>query len=744
MHKITPATPKQGPLAQLLAFPLSPYEQSSLHTLALPSQFSSSSSSSNVNMPESNPSGPVLSSQAISILQDLLCVRAIQSGDYVRAIKLDRQFSSVSSSLGSGMSSSNIASQATFPGRDIIDRKSIIQDLFATLPPAERTLLEDEIGKVATGVRANASSTQMPRQGASAPARRPLTAELSLSASWEDVGASAGSPASSPSVSLASSVVGAGFAGKSSPVPVSTIGKAGQSTFASPFASRVPQPAFGRQAPPTPKFTAFGSPIPSTVSAARGVITERAQTLYSTSAMGGPSTMAKPAIRVSLFDTAGSAKNAPNAFYKPPSAPGARTSLDVGNAPASSSTPKNTEQDTIAAKQNGKTQGDENDDEDASMGSGSDVEIIVEDHRDESGGDEQEEEVTTEGDEDVGNFLTHDQSSIADLTLIRHHVDEVMDDDNGAGPVIGFSVFSGSKKEVQNGGVGEQGKKGMRGSEHASHTSPPHRPRVSPSRGDESLNISTRSTTSRPRAPPGAFHPEEEEDDDDRHEEIKNDPEEEDEGNDHPLQTTPVQSPRRSTRTRRQSETPSHPSGRSQPPRGTKGTASTTGSTRRQSARSRKTSSSLDLSHSIPGSLIDEDDGEHEQDDGDHTDTHGDADTEMDEQEEEDDGVAPLPPRPSRRTRSSGLFNASTKSKPSARPTAPAKATATKGKARAWPEVKTPARRSSRLSIASSTSPDHTDVASPTKGRKSTGSRASNTGNSSGTVAKRSSVRWKR
>ena len=742
MHEITPATPKQEPLAQLLAFPLSSYEQSSLHTLALPSQYSTSSSMSSVNThAAATPSGPLLSSQAISVLQDLLCVRAIQSGDYVGAIKLDRQFSSVSPSLGSGASSSGIASQATSSGRDTIDRKSIIHDLFATLPPAERTLLEDEIGKVATGVRANTSLTSAPRQGTSA-ARRPLMAELSLSASWEDVGAGTGSPA--PSSSLSSSVVGAGFASKATPVP----NKVSQS----PFASRVarPQPASG-QAPPTPKFTAFGSPIPSTtgMSTGRGVITERGKTLFSTSVVGGPSAAMKPVTRVSLFDTAGSAKNAPNAFYTPPSAPAARASLDVGSALASASATKSAGQGTNAAKQNGKAQGGESNGEDVSMGSRSDVEIIEEDHRSEASGEEQDEEAATDEDEDdAGNFITYDKSGAADLTLHKRDVDEVMSGDDGDGPELGFSVFSGSRNPVQNGSAGGQGRRNTSGNGHALYASPPPRARLSPSReGDKSLSLSVSSnTTNRRRAPPGAFHHEEEEDDEDGHEQNENEgvEEDEDERDDRSLQTTPVNSPRRSTRTRTQAQTPSRPSARSQPQRSSKSTT-TTGGTGRPLTRAGRTSSSrLSFSQTIPGGLMDEENDEHGHDE----------DTEIDEQEEEDDAIAPLPSRSSLRTRSSGFVGASTttstKAKSSAKSTAQGRAAATgtaaKGKAKARPsEVKTPARRSSRLSTASSLSPDHTEGASPTKkGRKSTGSRASIAESGSGTVATRSNARRKR
>lgn len=673
-------------------------------------------------------------------------MRAIQSGGYVHAIKLDRQFSAVSPSLASGTSASGIASQIVSSGRDTIDRKSIIQDLFATLPPAERTLLEDEIGKVATGVRANASSSLTPRQGISA-AKRPPMAELGLSASWEDVGTGTGSPAPSTSVSVSSSAIGAAFAGKATPVPVSTV-RINQSS-ASPFASRAPrpQPASGHKAPPTPKFTAFGSPIPPTtgVSTGRGVITGRGKTLFSTSAVGGPSGAVKLPARVSLFEIAGSAKTAPNAFYKPPSAPMARASLDVGSALASSGTAKSAGQGLNTAKQNGKAQGGESDGED--MGSRSDVEIIEEDHCDESGGEEQDED-------DAGNFITYDKSGAADLTLYARYADEVMGEDHEAGPELGFSVFSGSRSVVQNGNASGHRKKDTKG--HVPYAPPPPRARVSPSgEGDKSLSLSVNSTTTnKARAPPGAFH-HEEEDDGDRHDQQENEDDNEQEDKEkggRASRTAPINSPRPSTFTRMQAQTPSRPSARSQPQRNLKSTTTTTSDTNRLLMRT--SSSRLSLSQTIPGSLMDEDNDEHGQDDADHTDAHGDEDTEMDEQEEEDDAIAPLPSRSSRRTRNSGYVGTftttSTKSKASAKTTTPARTAATttaaKGKTKARPsEAKTPPRRSSRLSTASSVSSDHSETASPTKkGRKSTGSKASAAGSGNGMVATRSSARRKR
>ncbi|KAG9313526.1 nuclear pore complex assembly-domain-containing protein [Chiua virens] len=740
-------TPKQEPVAQLLEFPLSSYEQSSLHALALPSQLSTSSSIVNSRAA----AGPVLSSQAISVLQDLLCVRAIQSGDYIHAIKLDRQFSSISSSLGNGMSSSNITSQTVSSARDAIDRKSIMQDLFATLPPAERTLLEDEIGKVATGVRVNSTLTLMPKQGVFAPARKPLTAEMSSSASWEDVRANTGSPAPSPSVSRLSSAVSVGFSGKATAAPASIASKAGTSAFstsASPFSSHIsrPQPASTRQAPPIPKFTAFGSPIPTitAVGTGRGVITDRGKTLFSTSTTGGSSAAAKPPTHVSLFETAGSAKNAPNAFYRPPPAPVVRESLDVTSALASSSSAKGTGPSASVARQNGNAQGADNDGEDVSMGAGSDVEIIEDEHHEESGGEEQEMEAATDEEEDAGHFITNDKSGAADLTIHMRHVDEMVGEDHAVRPELGFSLFSGGRR-VENGSPGGQTKKRVSENDQTPYASPPRAP-VSPLREAKTLNVSVSSTpSSKWRAPPGAFHQEEEEEDHYRHDEAKN--EGVHEGEDEEDEQASLTTPRRSTRARMPTETPTRPSPRTQPRRRSKATGGTT----QPLTRPGRTSSRLSDNQTIPGGLMDDEHDEHGQDHAE----HADEDTETDEQEEEDDAIAPLPSRGSRRTRSSGHVGTSTKSKSSVKPSGVAKAATTdaiaKGKAKARPsEVRTPARRSSRLSTASSVSPDHqpVELASPTKkgGRKSSasGPRASTTASGSGPVATRSSSRRKR
>lgn len=405
-------------------------------------------------------------------------------------------------------------------------------------------------------------------------------------------------------------------------------------------------------------------------------------------------------------------------------------SLDVASALASSSAARSAAQGANIVNHNGKAQGGESDGEDASMESKSDVEIIEENRRDKAGGEDAE--VTTDED-DAGNFITHDKSGAADLTLHKRDVDEMMGEAD-AELDLGFSVFGRSRNVAQDGRAGGRGKRSVSGNGLVPYGSPPPRPRVSPSReGEQSPGISVNSTTtSRWRAPPGAFHQEEEDEEDQHGQNEKEDKNDEDEDEDGQASlTTPIHSPRRSTRTRMQAQTPSRPSTRSQPKHSPK------------SARRPR------LSQPIPGALTDEDNDEHGQDDTDHVDTHGDADTEMDEQEEEEDAIAPLPSRASRRTRSSGLVDAftatSTRSKPSAKASAAATAGA-KGKAKARPsEVKTPARRSSRLSTASSLSPDHTEAASPTKkGRKTSGPRASNAESGSGTVTTRNNSRRKR
>ncbi|KAJ7359345.1 nuclear pore complex assembly-domain-containing protein [Mycena albidolilacea] len=102
-------TPRRDALIQLLGIALTPYEQNLLQSYATPPS----------KLP---PAG-------IAALQNLICVRLIQTGKYSDAIKMDRQFSSASSG--------KLGPQA--------ERTKMVQDLYAALPLAERAILDLEL-----------------------------------------------------------------------------------------------------------------------------------------------------------------------------------------------------------------------------------------------------------------------------------------------------------------------------------------------------------------------------------------------------------------------------------------------------------------------------------------------------------------------------------------------------------------------------------------------------------------------
>ncbi|KAJ7081683.1 nuclear pore complex assembly-domain-containing protein [Mycena crocata] len=129
--------PRRTALTQLLGLALTPYEQTIIHSYATPP----------------SPLPPA----GIAILQNLICVRLIQTGKYADAIKMDRQFSSTSSVHA--------------------ERTKMVQDLYAALPLAERTILDLELENPGTDSAfgdANALAGSSSR-------------EWDTSMSWEDI-----------------------------------------------------------------------------------------------------------------------------------------------------------------------------------------------------------------------------------------------------------------------------------------------------------------------------------------------------------------------------------------------------------------------------------------------------------------------------------------------------------------------------------------------------------------------------
>ncbi|KAJ6487867.1 nuclear pore complex assembly-domain-containing protein [Mycena sanguinolenta] len=274
----TPA-PRRDALIQLLGIALTPYEQDLLQSYATP------------------PSP--LPSAGIASLQNLMCVRLIQTGKYADAIKLDRQFSSASAG--------KVGPQP--------ERTKMVQDLYAALPLAERAILDLEVEK--PGIRASTSGGTAMSTSSSR--------DWDMSMSWENIQAPV-PPAPAAAVPPLPSV-------PIPPLPVSTsIFKGAQDTPLSKFGG------FGGGSPATNAFTSLHTssssrPLPPpiipvsnvpkgnlatqpTIPAGRQSL--NASTNAFSSLVQSTSRFAASPNAGSLF---GSANKKQNAFYQPPPPP---------------------------------------------------------------------------------------------------------------------------------------------------------------------------------------------------------------------------------------------------------------------------------------------------------------------------------------------------------------------------------------------------------------------------------------
>lgn len=141
-HSLTVAKPRPEHLKQLISFPLSSFEQSLLHDFALDPPISF----------------PKLS---IPVLQDLVCVRLIQCGQYVEALKLDREYASIQR----GTQSPQAADR----------RRKMIEDVIAALPSIERLEIEERVRAI----------PQHKPEALPKPAQTKAPADLSMS--WEEI-----------------------------------------------------------------------------------------------------------------------------------------------------------------------------------------------------------------------------------------------------------------------------------------------------------------------------------------------------------------------------------------------------------------------------------------------------------------------------------------------------------------------------------------------------------------------------
>lgn len=140
-HVFCSAKPRPSVLMQLLSLPLSKFEESILHSYVL-------------RPPTTLPV------DALPVLQDLVCVRMIQLGRYVEAIRIDREFTS----LKVGQNS-----------RQAQERSRMVQDLYDALPTVERAYVDVELASPAPGVQQKAST-------------KPSVGEdVDMSQSWEEI-----------------------------------------------------------------------------------------------------------------------------------------------------------------------------------------------------------------------------------------------------------------------------------------------------------------------------------------------------------------------------------------------------------------------------------------------------------------------------------------------------------------------------------------------------------------------------
>ncbi|KDR80023.1 hypothetical protein GALMADRAFT_208249 [Galerina marginata CBS 339.88] len=146
-------TPKPRPAAlkQLLVLPFSSFEESLLNTY--------------VQKPPTT-----LEFSQVAILQDLICVRLIQGGRYSEAIKLDRQFTSITPPKHLKLTK---------------DRSQMVQQVYTSLPSVERSLIELELDPTQPQPTPLVPKPATPQVHKPPAAQEPQ--DMSLSQSWEDV-----------------------------------------------------------------------------------------------------------------------------------------------------------------------------------------------------------------------------------------------------------------------------------------------------------------------------------------------------------------------------------------------------------------------------------------------------------------------------------------------------------------------------------------------------------------------------
>lgn len=370
-------TPRTSPLVQLTGFPLSSFEQSQLTSYAL------------------NPP-PSLPPHSVAVLQELVCVRLIQSADYVEAIKLERQFAAVSGSSSK-------------------ERKQLMDEIISALSPAECWSLEAEVGQIATGVRAPLASSSAIAQRERRVSGRPRVPLGELSMSWEEIPINCPSPSLPASIASDRKTVGTPTTAAVSPgrfdfgtsksqihMNVSSLSASQSSLMSVPHLGKSPQQA-------VQPFAVL--PLRQSASAITHV-RPSSNALPAARDTGSPARAMPP--QVSLFEKMGSAKHTPNAFYKPPP----KTRLSAGTLPPIPAPPsKPVKTDATTAKP---TKGD------VSMNSQS--------------APSEDESEAEKGSDTSAEFKTHGKE--ADMTVLSADTEDI--------PNLSFSVFGSSTTQRPN------------------------------------------------------------------------------------------------------------------------------------------------------------------------------------------------------------------------------------------------------------------------------------------------------
>ena len=306
------AHPRPGHLAQLLSFPFSDYEHNLIYRYAL--------------HPPST-----LSKSSIPIVQELICVRQIQSGQYSSAIKLDRRFAAT------------VIPGATPKMRKMVqERRKMMDELLATLPAVERQLVEAELEAEESGSGKIGEPTPFFGKGQG-------RAE-GLAMSWEklrhpNANANAnGSARTVPQPGMSSTSSRNDTPHLVSRPPTSTLVNGSAlltSSTSNPITSRVQSSPFtSRTNYVFPLSSSQSSRMPAPLLNSSGI--KYPTTLFnqpSPAARVAPTPASKPT--TSLFSMTGSANQTRNAFYNPPVTNGVKRSLGEDEARSVADAPSN-------------------------------------------------------------------------------------------------------------------------------------------------------------------------------------------------------------------------------------------------------------------------------------------------------------------------------------------------------------------------------------------------------------------